>query len=1219
MLTSEDLLDLQTRLSELDSLHSLRSLFADWNYDYDSDEAMILGEFKTDEFARQSVVGDPQIIARSNEFRVIYAKLAEWNKAIGSERLVISRLLNAYPFALWVFSDESQTRWHFVNVKRGGKEIEKDGATGKEIKRRHVLRRISLVKGRKPGRTICERLARLNLRQISPTLFGISELQIQASHDAAFDVESITQTFYEGYKQVARALLRHLNKESKNAEWAHEQALQTLNRLMFLRFVEHKETHGAHWLGDDPDFTLNFWKAYKVGNSKDQFYTQWLAPLFFEAFNNSFVAAKHKHFPDNVRDALVKAPYLNGGLFKRNDLDEKYAHTIPDSFFETLFDSFNGEKPGFFERYNFTIAEDSPFDQEVAVDPEMIGHVYESLISLAEIEGEETEDAVFDARGDHGIFYTQRVEIDLMGRLALYDYLLNHLAKQENKGQSTPALRDTLLEWVFAYDATEKNAADEMLAKAGLWDEVGALLKSIRICDPACGSGAFLVGMLSIVDDLQARANNALGVAETPYDRCRRIIADSLYGVDVMPWAVHVAELRLWLQLLIENDVHPEELNRHYPLLPNLSYKVRCGDSLVQELGGVTLGLGDSIQISSELRRELSTLKAKKRKYFQAQTGATVSQRDLDHDEKSFFAAVLLERKRALGNQIAEINKLKTARNLMGELPEAKQQKVWDAQIAQHESEIEGIERAGRELSKMERPPFVWSLSFAEVFGGDKTSGERRGFDIVIGNPPYVRQEKIAPPHSKNPTDKQKKDYKAALMKSVQEAWPKYFEGGKRKLDGKSDLYIYFYLHGLKLLHEDGAFAFITSNSWLDVGYGAELQEWLLRFGRVRFIFDNEVKRSFKSADVNTAIAILGRGALDEKKNAKNTARFLMWQVPFEDASNPLLWQEIESAKGRLHRAEFRLRPFAASNLIAAGSPDPQKPDEYSGNKWGGKYLRAPEIYDVILEKGKDKLVRLGDVADVRFGIKTGANEFFYLDEAKAREWGIEKKYLKPVIKSPRECRSIIVKAGDLKTLVFMCREEKKDLKGTNALAYIKAGEKNGWHELPSTVGRARWWDLGVRQFPNIVWVKSINDSHRQALIPFKAFVDQRLYEIVSSLPLQLNASLNSTPTILMKELEGRVNLGEGALDTTVYEAQNVMVFDPSLWPASVEEIHNEMSQRDIGSVANEIHQPDRRALDAIIFDALGLTSGERDAVYEATVNLVEKRLQKAGSLKAKE
>lgn len=237
-----------------------------------------------------------------------------------------------------------------------------------------------------------------------------------------------------------------------------------------------------------------------------------------------------------------------------------------------LFDRFDNSSPGFLEHYNFTVAEDTPLDQEVAVDPEMIGKVYESLVNI-KFEGKvET-----DQRGEAGIFYTPRVEIDLMCRLALTDWLTNHLGKE---------YKTLIRRAVCAYFHDEKQSADNALLNANLIRRIYDLLVKITVLDPACGSGSFLVGMLLVLDNLLTRLSRILGVEETSYERRKLIIGQSLYGVDVMDWAVHVAELRLWLQLVVETDLEPAEL-RFRPLLPNLSFKVRCGDSLVQEIAGV--------------------------------------------------------------------------------------------------------------------------------------------------------------------------------------------------------------------------------------------------------------------------------------------------------------------------------------------------------------------------------------------------------------------------------------------------------------------------------------------------------------------------------------------------------------------------------------------------------------------------------------------------------
>jgi hypothetical protein len=579
-----------------------------------------------------------------------------------------------------------------------------------------------------------------------------------------------------------------------------------------------------------------------------------------------------------------------------------------------------------------------------------------------------------------------------------------------------------------------------------------------------------------------------------------------------------------------------------------------------------------------------------------------------------------------------------------------KLEEQWRAERAEKEAELARIEAAIKALARTKTVPFVWDIAFVEIFEGDKG-----GFDIVIGNPPYVRQEMIAPP-ALDPADfggetshrwkEQKKIYKAKLQESVAAAWPRFFRykpGSTtfRKPDGKSDLYIYFYLHGLSLLNLTGSFCFITSNSWLDVGYGAGLQEFLLKHSHVKFIFDNEKKRSFAQADVNTIIALLAPPDDHREAGLDKTARFVMFKVPFEDVLDAATFKALETAAERQSTDRWRICVRPQRDLLEEGlahdedeePPDTGKPGKsrgpfiktarYEANKWGGKYLRAPEIFFTILEKGKGKLVRLGDIAEVRFGIKTGANEFFYLDDETIRHWGIEEEFLKPVIKSPRECRSIVIKPEDLKFKIFMCHKDKAELKGTAALEYIKWGESQKFHERPSCRGRQRWWDVGVQEPFDFVALRfrhernwtPINDTPLLLAGDIMFVGTWQKREAVTT----NNALANSTLSIYISELFGRVNLGEGLLTTYGPEISRFLFITSEVIDAEAKArlLHTfeRLKTRDVFPIYEEIEQPDRRALDDVVFDVLGLTAGEREAVYEAVVSLVRARLEKARSV----
>jgi hypothetical protein len=1087
---------------------------------------------------------------------------------------------------------------------------------------------------------------------------------------AAFDVQAVTDAFFRDYERVFDILQRQLYQQTNDKVWAHDYALQVLNRLMFLYFIQRKTTpDGRYWLGDDRRFIKGFWEAYRASGEKNSFFKRWLSVLFFEAFNNKF--SPKPYLPQALNDALRLAPYLNGGLFTRNELDEKYSIELPDSIFEMLFDQFEGATPGFFERYNFTISENTPLDQEVAVDPEMIGKVYETLVNIA-FEGLEGE----DRRGRAGIFYTPRVEIDLMCRLSLVDWLANHLGEEHK-----PLLYDA----VFAYDPEEKRRADEALSSRNLWPTLNALLRSCTVCDPACGSGSFLVGMLLVLDDLQARANEQLGIEETPYERRRRIIGEQLYGVDVMEWAVHVAELRLWLQLVVETDLKPAQLKFHRPLLPNLSFKVRPGDSLVQELGGISFALHHKhLDIPSTLKGKLTRLKAEKLKFYRADPDDPSqyrSEHELKLAEVQLFREILETKAHTLHNQIVILNRriehpsqLHTLEGIEIEDRQLERNvQAWKAQRDELQEQLDRLHQALATLQNAHDVPFIWDVAFVEIFEGDK-----RGFDIVLGNPPYVRQEMIAPPllreedFSPEQWRKKKAEHKAKLQHSACELWPRFFKN--RKPDGKSDLYVYFYLHGLSLLNEKGSFCFITSNSWLDVGYGADLQEFLLKHSHVKLILDNEVKRSFAQADVNTVIVLLAPPDDRREDGLSKTARFVMFKKPFEEVARAEVFKAIEAVTERQGTPDYRVTARLQRELLEEGlesdaddvgaaprgcPPTPRgraqsgkaqgpaptgkshgpliKTARYIGNKWGGKYLRAPDIFFTILEKGKGKLVRLGDIAEVRRGFTTGANEFFYLEptgkpapagylhvrNGAGWEGEIEEEFLKPFLFSLKEVERYEVDALNLERKVLVCLHAKEDLrqKGKKGmLSYIEYGERQGFNTRPSVRGRRLWYALPEQNPPDFVSNRFLGER-----LGFPFLRDVRVCDVffVGAFTnvdgLIGTALLNSIVSLLAAEVTSRKTYGIGVAYLYGPEIRGLTVINPAVLSLEdkqrLHEAFSSMRKRAILRIVDEIHQPDRRALDEVVFDVLGLTAGEREAVYEAVVNLVRARLEKARSV----
>ena len=1036
----------------------------------------------------------------------------------------------------------------------------------------------------------------------------------------AFNVKKVTEKFFGEYTKAFFKLKEIFESQKIPIKEAHELSHQFLNRLMFLYFISKKR-----WLNNDHKFIKWYWNRYKEekGNGKvkvDSFYEKWLRILFLEAFNNQY--SHPSYHPKDIEAILASAPYLNGGLFRRSDLDD-LSFKISDSLFEEVFN--------FLEQYNFTIREELPLDIEVAVDPRMIGYVYESLSNVAE--------EIYE-RQDLGIFYTPAIEVGFMCRRSLVEYLTNHLPELPK-------------EWIYRLLFDEdKKGVEEYITKHKLWYRLEEALDNLAVIDPACGSGAFLVGMLHVLIELFKLIYSHIQREMTEFELKKRIIGNILYGVDVMPWAVHLAELRLWLQLIIDADIPPEQRKLH-PLLPNLDLKLRVGDSLVQKVEGLSLRVRD-MEISPALKRKLLALKVEKERYYNNDPTAKFKDpKSLLQEELRIFTEILDDRVVTFQKEIQtlEVNKRKRQIKLFkeDEKEEPEQKALFEEQIKVLKQKIEDIEAVRRKLRAPGHKPFVWDIDFAEIFG------DKGGFDIVIGNPPYVRQEKIAPPNKLKAevTLEDRQEYKEKLFNSVQAHFPCI-----QKIDRKSDYYIYFYFHGLALLNEKGTFCFITSNSWLDVGYGKDLQEFLIKYCHIKAIYDNQSKRSFEHADVNTIVALFGApnvGAIHELP-LQNIAKFVMFKRSFEEVVNTRNLLEIEKAKDIVKTDTYRVFPVKQETLLEEGWEYPedsdvgaihaesivgangrstsQKPQQkslikdkfltgkYEGNKWGGKYLRAPDIFFTILEKGKGKLVRLGDIAEVRFGIKTGCNEFFYLDNERIKELGIEEEYLKPVIKSPRECKSILVKPEDLKYKVFMCHKDKKELRGTNALKYIEWGEKGEFHKRPSCSGRQRWWEAPDLE-GNMFWVKETNDRLGVFVSNNHMLCDCRLYYTKGN--SQLQNSVNATLFGFISEILSRGGLGEGAKSLMVYEVNNLLTLNP----ASLKVNQLILGKRDLKSIFEELGispnlpireqtpnpLPDRKALDDIVFDILGLTHEERNEVYWSVCELVKNRLEKARSV----
>ena len=1048
------------------------------------------------------------------------------------------------------------------------------------------LRRLKLNTLRKPFHTELQVLNALALPQPDMNPFDIYDLQCEA-----FQKERVTDDFYKAYKNVFEDVRESLGKVKSDAQ-AHAFTQILMNRLMLLYFVQKRQ-----WLNNNSDFLREFYNTCGQDERKNKsFYRDYLEPLFFRAFNreNGF---KDLSVPDPVKEIFKNAPYLNGGMFVRLDEIEPPELNVPDTSFELMFNRL-------FERYNFTVSEDTPLDIELAIDPELLGNVYQRLVSEEE-------------RGQAGLFYTQPTEVNFMCQRALIEYLARRLPKK----------RKEVILLIMNY----LDLPDDLDMP---WDKVEECLAEVKICDPACGSGAFLVAMLHLLVDIRTLVRKKLNLETDSFELKKAIISQNLYGADVKAHAVRIAELRLWLSLIVDAPDDFVQTHPEVPVLPNLTYRLRQGDSLIEEFAGVPLHLrGEFSTPGKRITPVMQKLCDLEHKIFHGKikTGELAGIKT-EHQklEQELFQGILKDRMESIQARVRGL-KIKTIKPMLKQTglfgKEVEQlhidfekdfRKKTEKKIADLEDKLTEYRRLldSEDFGKLsERDYVLWEIDFADVFMS------KGGFDIIIGNPPYVRQEVIGPPIivDRQTTREERKAYKEKLIRSVQT-----FLGRQFRIDKKSDLYVYFYYLGMSLLNKNGVFVFITSNSWLDVGYGSGLQEWLLHNMEIVDIYDNQARRSFKSADVNTVIVVFNKPKGDP---LTHTARFTAFKKPFQDVLSSHTLLAIEDAKGIVSTDDFRVYQASQQDLLEEGLEKDKKQKEisktvplagkYKGNKWGGKYLRAPDIYFRILEKAGDKLVRLGDIAEVRFGIKTGCNQFFYFDDAKIKEWGIEDEFLKPVIKSPRECKTIIIDPNVLPNKLFMCHKTKKELKNTTTLEYIKWGESQGFHERPSTRSRPRWWDLGERREPEIIIPCSYGEIFK-VFLNNGVFIDKRLYECYTERPMIMAALLNCSLTFFFAEIGSRTGLGEGLLDLTVYEVSDWLVVNPKIFSEGkaieIEEAFEKICGRDIQPIDKEAKNQNRNLLDELILQSIDLNKPEIQEIYYELIRMVSNRLDRANT-----
>ena len=581
---------------------------------------------------------------------------------------------------------------------------------------------------------------------------------------------------------------------------------------------------------------------------------------------------------------------------------------------------------------------------------------------------------------------------------------------------------------------------------------------------------------------------------------------------------------------------------------------------------------------------------------------------------------------------------------------------IWGNDIAKFPAHLATINLAINDLATDQNYPNVIQKDFFELRVGNegfdpenwrkvraRTLGvaERdvvypRYFDAVVGNPPYTRQEEIgeiAPDIAA---------YKETLIDNALQ-----FHGKKiAHLSRRAGIHAYFFVHGMKFLRSGGRFGFIVANSWLDVEYGRGLQEFFLRNYKIVAIIESKVERWFEQADVNTCIVILERSSSEQERQS-NLVRFVYLKKPLRHFVPPAhdMWEKqltrlnaIDSLRRTIlghndvyENDELRVFPKSQADLWKEGYE--KENQRYVGAKWG-KYIRAPKVFFSLLEKGKKTLVPLQSVAEVRFGIKTGANEFFHLTPTDAARRGIEERFLQPVIFSLKEVKGYRLDRTVLANRIIICDLPKSELKNTALLAYIKHGEREGFNKRPTCAARGRnsWYVLAADwPYAPLIFPAKIGER-MPVFLNDDVYEDKKLYGVT---PRELKdvslfaALLNSTVSRFLIEFTARQLTGAQAIaDIDVTVVESLLIPNPAAISARqrsrLTNAFERLAQTTADSVFQEVAfspdevtldgiKPERRAIDQIIMgEMLGLNEQEQLEIYQAVVDLVRARLDKA-------
>ena len=718
-----------------------------------------------------------------------YTRVAEGSdvrrKRVGLRKLIQPYLRYEVDAAIAVFDDGRHWRLSYICDH-------KEGTTS--------AKRFSYVLGDKQGqyKTPLERLDRVAAKAGH---FKMDDLR------DAFSVDALSKEFFDEYHRHYDRIIAELARQGNTGAVFHDYVKKMMGRIVFLHFLQKKG-----WLNDDPEFLS---KLFFLSPYKQDFLEQELEPLFFGIFNTEPNKREQlfsqEHWDLRWLAEWEKLPYLNGGLFERDEVD-KMKIKLPASLFEHLFK--------FMASYNFTIDENDPDDADIGIDPEMLGKIFESLL---------------EDNKAKGAFYTPKEIVRYMCKESLIAYLNSKVnsdeVNSESKENQIPN-HDSLVTAVRQF--VEQHEFPEELEPYR--EVLDAALREVKICDPAIGSGAFPMGLLNelwrcrealeVIDQSPLERGTAKpggmlqkpapGTDEVGNRRAalkKEIIENNIYGVDIEQGAIDIARLRFWLSIVVDAEWNVNPDSGPEPL-PNFDYKFMQGNSLIESFDGHDLS--HIMDASSPLERGAARRRGmSKAGWAENQTGMEFGSDEVkqnlrnwlkmyfsltDHKEKAYYRELINS---SVKNYIVQ----------QGIGPEA-------------ETRLNAIDPSANKHF------FLWHTWFKDIF-------DNGGFDIVIGNPPYINVENL---------DEKTKDYLFTNYSTCQ---------------GRTDIYIGFIEKSIAIMNCKGVTSFIIPYSYTNQNYGELSRRMLTEKYSIEEIVDTSNYYVFDNAVVKNIIIRLGKSKGD--------------------------------------------------------------------------------------------------------------------------------------------------------------------------------------------------------------------------------------------------------------------------------------------------------------------------------------------------------------------